>query len=254
MRVNMNRLNKHSGYTLLELMIAGVIGLILMLGVMQIYLSASRTNNFQSSVIEVQDKGRFILAILEKDLQRAGWSNLNPGVNLGTLDSHIDFTQSSNNDGYNSSDSISIRYESDDETGVDANYSCDGTSVAAGEIITNTYSVGSNGTFQCTGNTRTVALLTGVESLHILYGVENNTTLEDGIVDGYVNRAAISGYEELVATVRLGILVKSTNEPLEQANTNTYQILDELYNPTDDRALRRLFIKTILLPNKPQAF
>ena len=207
----MKQINKQSGYTLLELMIAGVIGLILMLGVMQIYLSASRTNNFQASVIEVQDKGRFALAILEKDLQRAGWSNLNPGVNLGTLDSHIDFAQSTNNDGFNGSDSITIQYEADDETGVDADFTCDGTQVPAGDLVVNTYRV-EDGNLLCNNN----QLISGVESLQILYGVENNTTLEDGIVDGYVNRAAVGGYEELVATVRVGILIRSSNEPLEQ--------------------------------------
>jgi len=246
---------QQGGYTLLELMIAGVIGLILLLGVMQIYLSASRTNNFQSSVIEVQDKGRFILALLEKDLQRAGWSNIDPGVDLGTLDAHIDFSSSSNGTGFNSSDAIRIRYESDTEDGVDADYSCDGAFVPDGELIVNTYSITDTdgdgiGALVCNGR----ELIEGVESLQLLYGVESITGTQDGIVDGYVSAASIGGYEELVATVRIAVLLRSTNEPLEQNNTNTYQLLDTTFAAQNDRALRRSFTKTILLPNKPQAF
>lgn len=258
--INMNyssTLNtKHqSGYTLLELLIAGVIGLILLLGVTQIYLNASRTNNFQSSVIEVQDKGRFVLALLEKDLQRAGWSNIDPGVDLGTLDAHIDFTATANGTGFNGSDSITVRYESDTEDGVDAEYSCDGVLVTDGDLVINAYSITDAdgdgiGALVCNGR----ELIEGVESLQLLYGVESITGTQDGIVDGYVNAGGIGGYEELVATVRVGLLLRSTSEPLEQNNTNSYQVLDTTFAAQDDRVLRRAFTKTILLPNKPQAF
>lgn len=238
-----------SGYTLLEMLIVGTIGLILLLGVMQIYLSASRTNTLQSAVIEIQDGGRFALAYLEKDLQRAGWSNVEPGINLGTLDSHIDFAQTTNGTGHNASDSLAVRYEADGETGVDVVFTCDGVATPAGEVIVNQYTV-QNGVLLCNGR----EILQNVESFQILYGVENPATTIDGIVDGYVRADQIAGYEELVANVRIGILINSTGDVLQEDNANSYAVLDTIYPAQDDRRLRRLFVKTIGLPNRPKAF
>ena len=92
--------------------------------------------------------------------------------------------------------------------------------------------------------------------MQILYGVESFATLTDGIVDGYLRADQIGGYEELVIAVRLAILLRSTNNVLDVDNTNSYTILDTTYTvPSDnDRQLHRLFVKTILLPNRPQAF
>ena len=242
---------KQRGYTLIELMIAGVLGLILLLGVMQVYLGASQTNRLQSGVIEVQDMGRFALSYLEKDLQRAGWSNVDPGINLGTLDAHIDFTGTSNATGDNNSDAITIRYQADTELGVDTEYDCDGTAMAHSDEIVNVYTV-SGGALLCNGR----EVLSNVVSLQILYGVESFATLTDGIVDGYLRADQIAGYEELVIAVRIAVLLRSTNNVLDENNTNSYTVLDTTYTvpASNNRQLHRLFVKTILLPNRPQAF
>jgi len=241
--------NNQAGYTLLEFMIAGVLGLILLLGVMQIYLGATQTNRLQAGVIEVQDSGRFALSFLEKDLQRAGWSNLDPGINLATLDKHIDFTNSANGTGFNDSDSLTIQYEADDEAGVDNNYNCGGTLIPPGDLIINQYTVVA-GALLC--NSR--ELLNNVETMQFIYGAEDIGQLSDGIVDIYLRADEIAGYEERVVTVRIALLLRSTNDVLDQNNSNTYQVFESTFPAQGDKKLRRLFNKTILLPNRPKAF
>lgn len=250
MKISHNNFSKQSGYTLLELLISATIGIIILITVLQIYLSASRTNQFQSGVIEIQDSGRFVLAMLERDLQRAGWTNLgSSGAELGTLDSHIDFTQTTNGSGFNNSDSITIRYEADYEDGVDVEFDCSGAAIAEGEVITNQYAV-VNGELQCNGST----IISNIESMQILYGVENPVVLSDGMVDGYVRADQITNYESLVSTVRIGLIINSTDEILDDVNANRFQVLDEIFPAQNDRRLRRTFTKTVLLPNRPQAF
>ena len=109
---------KHqAGYTLIELMIAGMLGVMFLLGIMQVYLGASQTNRLQAGVRDVQDTGRFILTYLEKDIQRAGWAIMDPGINLTTLETHIDFDTGQSTNGTstdnNKSDTIAVVYESD---------------------------------------------------------------------------------------------------------------------------------------------
>jgi type IV pilus assembly protein PilW len=243
------QLTRQTGYTLVEFMIAGSLGLLLLLGVTQVYLSASQTNRLQSGVIEVQDMGRFVLSYLEKDLQRAGWSNMDP-IDLGTLDTHIDFTGTTNGTGTNSSDSITIQYEADDEAGVDTQYDCGGTAVANGDVITNVYTV-AGGVLSCNGR----ALIDNVETLQLIYGVESLVFDRDNMVDGYLraDQIAGTGYEETVISVRIGVLLRSTNEVLDTANTNSFQVLDYNHPAQNDRRIRRVFVKTVLLPNRPKA-
>ncbi|MFT5452437.1 MAG: type IV pilus assembly protein PilW [Enterobacterales bacterium] len=248
-RVNLTMYRKQAGYTLIEFMVAGVLGLILLLGVMQIYLGATQTNRLQAGVIEVQDSGRFALSFLEKDIQRAGWSNLDPGINLGTLDTHIDFANSTNASGYNSSDSLTIQYEADDEAGVNNNYNCGGDLIPPGDLIINEYRVDA-GSLLC--NDR--QLLSNVETLQFVYGAEDTGQLTDGIVDIYLRADEIGGYEETVVTVRVALLLRSTNDVLDSNNTNAYQVFEFPFAAVNDKKLRRLFNKTILLPNRPKAF
>lgn len=246
---------QQGGYTLLELIIAGALGLVLLLGVVQIYLGASNTNNFQSSVIEVQDNGRFVLAFLEKDIQRSGWVNaeLTNAADVTTLGNHIDFAQSTNGTdaGNNNSDTLTVLYEADDTPGVEVEYDCDGTAITGGSLITNQYTITQESvadtslSLKC--NNRT--LVRNVESMQILYGIDSTG---DDIVDGYVRADQIGTFQTDVMTIRIGLVISSTNEVLEQDNTNSYQVLDSIFVSPGDRKLRRVFYKTILLPNRPQ--
>ena len=61
------------GVTLVELMVAVVIGLLLMLGVIQVYLTSKQSYNAQAELARMQESGRFAMDLITRDLRRAGY-------------------------------------------------------------------------------------------------------------------------------------------------------------------------------------
>lgn len=63
---------RQAGLSLVELMIAMVIGLLLMLGVIQIFIASQAASRLSEGVARVQENGRFALDFLERDVRMAG--------------------------------------------------------------------------------------------------------------------------------------------------------------------------------------
>jgi type IV pilus assembly protein PilW len=67
-----SRPTRMAGVSLVELMIAMVIGLIIMLGVIQIFSASSAASRLSEGASRVQENARFALEFLERDLRMAG--------------------------------------------------------------------------------------------------------------------------------------------------------------------------------------
>lgn len=65
------------GFTLVELMVALVLGLILTGGVINIYISSKQTYRMQDNQSRLQENGRFALQYLTKDIRMAGYMGCN---------------------------------------------------------------------------------------------------------------------------------------------------------------------------------
>jgi type IV pilus assembly protein PilW len=61
-----------SGLSLIELMIATVLGLILTLGVVQVYIGSSQTYTLTDAIAHAQENLRFVTTIIERDVRGAG--------------------------------------------------------------------------------------------------------------------------------------------------------------------------------------
>jgi len=95
-------------------------------------------------------------------------------------------------------------------------------------------------------NMITEELVEGVESLQFQYGED---TTGDGHANRYVNATNVTNFANVVA-VRIGLLMHTQEEINPAADTNTYQVLDFLVDPTDDRRSRHIFTNTSKLRNK----
>ena len=125
----MNRAARQNGMTLVEVLIAMVIGLFLLAGIVQVYLGNRVSFAFTNAIAETQENGRFALDIISQDLRSAGeWGciqfdpdapdNVNNTLTAATvpgfdLDFH-DFTgrppiEGEEGGGLNGSDSLTIR-------------------------------------------------------------------------------------------------------------------------------------------------
>ncbi|SDG17987.1 type IV pilus assembly protein PilW [Pseudomonas seleniipraecipitans] len=80
-----------AGLSLIELMIAMALSLLLMLGVLQIFLSSKQTYTANSALTHVQESGRFAMDFITYDLRNAGYkgecfSDVNPLIANATDD------------------------------------------------------------------------------------------------------------------------------------------------------------------------
>lgn len=70
-RINMNK-HRLQGFSLIELMIALVIGLIILLALTQIFMSTTRMNVAQNGLARLQENGRFLMLRLKNDIEGVG--------------------------------------------------------------------------------------------------------------------------------------------------------------------------------------
>ncbi|MCJ8340805.1 MAG: PilW family protein [Pseudomonadales bacterium] len=65
---------RQQGFSLVELMIAMLLGTFLIGGLMSVFISSAHNYKVQQALTEVQHKGRYILRILRQDVQKAGFN------------------------------------------------------------------------------------------------------------------------------------------------------------------------------------
>ena len=70
-----------AGLSLVELMIAMVIGLVLMTGVLQIFLGSKRVYTTQDALSRIQENGRLAVDFLSRDTRMAGYAGCASGAN-----------------------------------------------------------------------------------------------------------------------------------------------------------------------------
>jgi len=84
----------HAGFSMIELMIALVLGLLLAEGVFVLFSEANRVSAYQAALARLQETGRVALQIIGDDLRRSGGmpcgSRVRPRVFIDALESHIE--------------------------------------------------------------------------------------------------------------------------------------------------------------------
>ncbi len=252
------------GYTLIELMIAGVLGIFLLGGAMQVFFSSSQTTSLQSAMADLQERSRFISMYLNNEFERAGW--LEPVIaaaGASTPPTAVTFSGTSEtaedilpcNGGSTMCDRIRITYNGIRD--------CLGAQVNGGNIgvVTNTYFV-QNGELRCEGNTAGVndVILNNVVSFQLLYGLDDSdgqglpyTSVndnDDGLIDRYVEAFDFntSGLETLRA-IRFAILLESPENAFDENTASTFTLFNETPLTFNDRQMRLLVSGTSIVAN-----
>lgn len=120
----MRNLKIQAGVTLVELMVAMVIGLLLLAGISQVFLSNKQTYRLLEAQSHVQENGRFAFEFLARDVRMADFWGCQ--VNTANITDHIDYTtvtsgtsyinnwnsggiEGTDNTGLNGSDTLTLR-------------------------------------------------------------------------------------------------------------------------------------------------
>lgn len=232
---------KQQGFSLIEMMVAMLIGLFLIGGVISVYVSNSQSSRVNTGLRTIQENGRFALISLRDSLQMAGFiSDYDPAIIIDPFDASPAFT---------SNDRIKVIFE--------GTVDCTGTSVVAvppatKPFVNNFYSVSGAGTLQCLGNGAVAEdIIDGVDQFRILYGLDDDN---DNIADRYVTAATVTAlganaWRNNVSSVRIGLLLNSVTPVKSVAEAETHSVLDTTVN-TNDRLLHRVFTTTIILRNR----
>lgn len=81
------RLRRQAGFTVTELMVAAVIGLILLGGAMSMLVTTRQTYQIQNDLARIQENARFGMDLMLRDLRMAGYFGCHD--NLGNVTNHL---------------------------------------------------------------------------------------------------------------------------------------------------------------------
>ena len=283
-------LNVHNrqqqGLTLIEIMVALLIGAFLLAGVIQIFIVNKQTYRVQENLSRIQENGRFAMDYLSRYVRLAGYVADDPLI--GNKDQrssdktniiYSTFSPSTgpistprgpisgpiygdNNIDLNNSDSITVRFKADPDD-YNPMTDCLGNAVAKNAIVTNQFFLESNNnqpTLYCDPqhSAGDVSLATDDLKQPVIDGIENMQIryCERLVTDKFrcVTPNNVTNWNN-VKSVRISLLVRSTDDglvsqpqPYRWDTDGDGEDDNPLPTPTD-RRLRRVFTTTISLRN-----
>lgn len=243
---------RQAGFSLVELMIAVTLGLAITLAVSMTYLAGVGTQRDDSDVTRLNETARFAFDLIARELRKAGYRNtwqLNSQAQnfcatrtTSALDGLNDPTQinptvaSFTGNAFsiaNKSDVLRVRFYGEGAGSGDSSImDCHGYSVGQGQLVEETLFVAvdpatSEPSLYCntanlaapggaaTNRRAAMALVTGVESLQLLYGEDSNG---DGVIDRYVPRQLVGSVDN-VASVKISVVVRSPDDTNSSATS-----------------------------------
>ena len=245
-------MNRARGFTLIEMMVALVIGLLITLVVLQAYLSGLGTQMTQTGAARAQESSRIAFDLLAHSLRKAGYKNPKAPA-LGFCDTTVARLVISNDPAtidptaanlagsavtiLNTSDAFRVRYFGE---GLPfAPFSTDGTirdclgnTVAPNSLVEDTFFIAADAAnnndptlFCYTTNAAArgnVPLVPGIESMQLLYGEDSDG---DGIINRYVTGAGLTNANALnsIRSVKLSVIART---PGTHAVNRTTQAID----------------------------
>ena len=218
---------RQSGMTLIEIMIALLIGVFLTGGIILVFISSKQTYRMQENLSRLQENGRFAMEFLGRDIRMAGfWDCMAPSSTVS------DVTGTEGASG--APDTITLRgafvraHAPADACGTAvtaaATVACPQAAAPANFYTDNssiiTYSI-SSGKLRRVTNCTTNDVVDGVENMQILYGVDTDAvgTANYGTPNYYVsaNTAWTAANWSQVVSVRISITVRTLENNLISA-------------------------------------
>lgn len=251
------KLSSQRGVTLIELMISLVLGLAVIGGLGQVFLSNKSSYSLQERLGQLQENGRYALYFLQRDIRNAGQP-------FDDTAAFVFVPALTLNGAGNASDQITIRY-----TPEVAGNDCLGNGFPAGVPFDTTYSINVDAAtgvsrLRCSAQGQPAQpIVDGIENLQILYGLDRTG---DTFADVYVRATDLAADEwrQGVVAVRVSILASAISPITGDTaadNTRQFTLLDappvgplQKNDPPPSGALRgirgRVFTTTIAVRNR----
>ncbi|MEI6069003.1 MAG: PilW family protein [Methylococcaceae bacterium] len=244
------------GLSLIEIMIALLIGAFLLGGVLQIFIGSKQTYRMQENLSRLQENGRFALDFLANDIRMAGYWGC-----LSTSSTNTDISGTNDNSDHgdtidDGTDTITVKGAfaltptGTCGTAVDTADSC-GTGVNCYTDTSSTiYYKINNGVLQQDTHGLHNGLVEGIENMQILYGVDTDS---DKTANYYAPADPALNWPNVVS-IRISLLAVTLDDNLTtQPIPYTFNGITTTTTSTPavtDRKIRRVFTTTIALRNR----
>jgi len=201
-----------AGSSLIEILIAMVIGLFLMAGVVAVFVNLKNAFTSQDQLAQLQDNERLALTVLTTTVQSAGYysdpvnstalASLPASTNAvyGSLAAGQPIAGTSGASGAN--DVLTTQFATASGDGIMNCWGQTNTS-GSGQVYINTFSISANNELQCSLNgANPVPLVSGVSGFKVTYGVDSNNNRS---ADTYMSasQVAAGGLWSSVRTVQI---------------------------------------------------
>lgn len=256
---------KQAGLSLIELMIALTLGLILTLGVVEIFLGSKRAYTVVTAQSETQENGRVAKHFLGHSLRHAGYWDDPTTVRLfparGVFLENQTFFATNNDsteaDVVDGTDTITVRYNGAADGRLRG---CTGMTPDSSEIVVDRYYLRPAGantnvpSLMCQsqlqdldGNIKAVdtqQLILGVEDFQVELGLGST----DRVIR-YVTPDEVSDWLD-IRSVRYALVTTSDEDTAGQENNITYNLVaGETFTAPGDNRLRQVHRETVFLRN-----
>ena len=220
-----------SGFSLIELMIASVIGLLLTSAMLAAYVASARTYQLQDAMSEVQESGRFAMHSLLRDLRQSGVGVADDPIIEGVLNTAAAITAFE----ITRSDLVIAQENVRSEVVYLPGLEADGLA----------YYVGATDVGRIALYRNKNPLVEGVSALMIEYGVDIDA---DKLVDNYktLNSMSVADRNNVIS-VRFYLLMSSFGTGVTSQAQQLPAPFDRV--DTSDRRLYQIFTATALLRN-----
>lgn len=231
-----------TGLTLVEILIALLLGIFLIGGVLQIFSNTKQTSKMQENLSRIQENARFAMDRIARDVRQAGYRECLTVAGLVPI--------SGTNGAANAPDTISLQQ---------SNGICGATTIVTTAYTIQTGASGRLSLFRSISPAAAVELVEDIQNMQILYGEDLNMDPATGRSTDFVpNRYVAFGTAGLnmarVVSIRISLLVSSMDDNLipTTAAANRYAYNGNNSIAPNDRRLRRVFTSTIAVRNRLQ--
>ncbi|MCK5901894.1 MAG: PilW family protein [Cocleimonas sp.] len=277
------KMQSYKGFTLVEMLISIMLGIIIILGLTTVYVSSQKSSSTRNAIANMEANARIALSAMRQTIKHAGYPSIyNIPIEKpfhSAEDGAINITQKCRNNtellvkpssiknkvtrdnGFK--DQLIVKYIADNVNNPKAQVTTDCLGVVvpitcsgdpdngmlnpANAVVYNALYINDKNTLLCAGSRVSIPqpLAEDIVQMQFLYGVNNGAGV------AYLTATEVEANSQWfsVISVQVAILVRSQNDILKQKEQRAFVLLDnQIFK--DDKRLYRVYSTTINLPNR----
>lgn len=236
---------KEKGFTLTEMMIAIVLGMILIAGTLSVYMSTKQGYRMGQGMTLMQATGRATLGFLSHELSMAGFPQ------SSAIESFI--PAMTDDGGGNSSDVVAVRYRTATNCfgGATPVYA-DGVQYAKNMYFVQDEALVCRTLAEDDSTLAETVIIPGVENIQLLYGEDTDAADSATNATKYVSAGNVVNWDNVVS-VKLGVLVNSQSDIATSDDAVAYDLQGQTQiAAANDHMRRRAYSATVVVRNRMQ--